>query len=434
MPGGGCSSPRHPPPRPAAGHPGAHWPREHKGPRRAAGGLAGRGLHGAAASVLLGTSWRPGVGAWPLRLGTSARSRAGRRRRGSGTARSRPGPAGRSPELRGSRGRAGRGRPRAARPTPGPAPGPARRRAGRRRPGRRARRRGGGWARRCRNRCQANTAAKGGSPYTSETSQPGGGSSGIAGCSQLSRIDAPAVSPVRVHGYHGTRWDQAWRWRRWRCSARALRAAEAMNASKLDVLVAYDYDLLTPIPSGDLESIHLLDDPVLAAVSPNHRLATVAAWTCPNSPTSAGSRACPAPPSAHWSTAPAAPPASNPPSPTGPASSPSRRPSSPPASESSCSPRSPAATSPTRTTPGYGHPPSSDASTHSCVRLPPPTGGPSHHRPARGHCTRHPAATPTHHRRPLKAAPSSFDGDERDRGRGPQARTPAACRPGGNTG
>jgi DNA-binding transcriptional LysR family regulator len=50
-----------------------------------------------------------------------------------------------------------------------------------------------------------------------------------------------------------------------------------LRSGGLDVLVAYDYDLLTPIPSGDLESIHLLDDPVLAAVSPNHRLATVAA-------------------------------------------------------------------------------------------------------------------------------------------------------------
>jgi DNA-binding transcriptional LysR family regulator len=50
-----------------------------------------------------------------------------------------------------------------------------------------------------------------------------------------------------------------------------------LRSGGLDVLVAYEYDLLTPILSGGLESIHLLDDPVLAAVPPAHRLATVAA-------------------------------------------------------------------------------------------------------------------------------------------------------------
>jgi DNA-binding transcriptional LysR family regulator len=50
-----------------------------------------------------------------------------------------------------------------------------------------------------------------------------------------------------------------------------------LGSGGLDMLVAYDYDLLTPTPSGGLESIHLLDDPILAAVPPTHRLATVAA-------------------------------------------------------------------------------------------------------------------------------------------------------------
>jgi hypothetical protein len=87
------------------------------------------------------------------------------------------------------------------------------------------------WAIRSRNRCQASTASSGGSPYTSDTSHPGGGSSGMAGWNQFSRIDPPAVSPVSTSGYHGTRPHPGWP-RRWRCSARALRAAEAMNSSQ----------------------------------------------------------------------------------------------------------------------------------------------------------------------------------------------------------
>jgi hypothetical protein len=54
----------------------------------------------------------------------------------------------------------------------------------------------------------------------------------MAGWNQLSRIEAPAVSPVSVHGYQGTRRHQSTRPRRWRCSASAFSAAEAMNASK----------------------------------------------------------------------------------------------------------------------------------------------------------------------------------------------------------
>lgn len=49
-----------------------------------------------------------------------------------------------------------------------------------------------------------------------------------------------------------------------------------LRSDALDVLVCYEYDLLTPLPDGGMESIHLLDDPVLVALPADHPRASAA--------------------------------------------------------------------------------------------------------------------------------------------------------------
>lgn len=48
---------------------------------------------------------------------------------------------------------------------------------------------------------------------------------------------------------------------------------QLLRGGALDLLVAYEYDLLTPIPDGGMERLSLLNDPLLIAVPPDHRLA-----------------------------------------------------------------------------------------------------------------------------------------------------------------
>jgi hypothetical protein len=177
-----------------------------------------------------------------------------------------------------------------------------------------------------------------------------------------------------------------------------------LRSGGLDVLVAYDYDLLTPVPSGGLESIHLLDDPVLATVPPTHRLATVAALDLAELADERWVAGLPTTPSAHWSTAPAGPPASNHPSPTGPRV---RHPGGPRRRRTGSRP-------PTRARPHQPHrrplrpaPLAHRRPTRPrppAQRIPPPTSGRRHHRPADRHRTPDPITTPTDHGHSLNPA------------------------------
>ncbi|WP_163570297.1 LysR family transcriptional regulator [Fodinicola feengrottensis] len=46
-----------------------------------------------------------------------------------------------------------------------------------------------------------------------------------------------------------------------------------LRSGALDILVTYEYDLLTPLSDGGTISVHLLDDPVVVALPAGHRLA-----------------------------------------------------------------------------------------------------------------------------------------------------------------
>lgn len=50
--------------------------------------------------------------------------------------------------------------------------------------------------------------------------------------------------------------------------------ARLLSGGELDLLVAYEYDLLTPIPGAGMERIPLLEDPLVVGISRTHPLST----------------------------------------------------------------------------------------------------------------------------------------------------------------